>query len=300
MKLGYSPTTASVLELDDAYKLAVELGLEFVELAFELQEISAQVQPPARVIELSRATGVGTTVHLPFTDLNLASLIPKTRALAVERVQRGLDYAAAVGARCGVLHSGQNPFYHPLAVPLAENALRASLAALVASVPVALENLALSRADFVRGPDALQALTAEAGFANCFDFGHAFVEGCAEDCVDERGAQAGASAGDALITRYLDVLGDRVIHLHLHGNDGSADQHLATDEGRVPYARYAGFLNAFEGTACLEVAGGREALARSVAHIRALAATPAQVDSAFPQKAKERAEGSVEETAKPA
>ena len=276
MKLGYSPTTASVLELDDAYKLAVELELEFVELAFELQEISAQTQPPARVLALSRATGVETTVHLPFTDLNLASLIPKTRALAVERVQRGLDYAAAVGAHCGVLHSGQNPFYHPLAVPLAENALRASFAALGASVPVALENLALSRADFVRGPDALHALADEAGFANCLDFGHAFVEGCTGGYVEDD-AEGGAHSGDALIARYLDVLGDRVIHLHLHGNDGSADQHLATDEGSVPYARYAGFLNAFGGTACLEVAGGKEALARSVAHIRALTATPSQV-----------------------
>ena len=283
MKLGYSPTTASVLELDDAFELAVELELEFIELAFELQEISAQTQPPARVRELSRATGVETTVHLPFTDLNLASLIPKTRALSVERVQRGLDYAAAVGAHCGVLHSGQNPFYHPLAVPLAENALRASFAALEANVPVALENLALSRADFVRGPDALQALTVEAGFANCFDFGHAFVEGCTEDTENttentaDACSQGGTHAGDALIARYLDVLGSRVIHLHLHGNDGSADQHLATDEGSVPYTRYAGFLNAFGGTACLEVAGGKEALARSVTHIRALTAPPSQV-----------------------
>ena len=278
MKLGYSPTTASVLELDDAYRLAVELELEFVELAFELQEISAQTQPPARVLALSRATGVETTVHLPFTDLNLASLIPKTRALSVERVQRGLDYAAAVGARCGVLHSGQNPFYHPLAVPLAENALRASFAALGASVPVALENLALSRADFVRGPDTLQALADEAGFANCFDFGHAFVEGCtgAENAADAC-SEGGTRAGEALVARYLDVLGSRVIHLHLHGNDGSADQHLATDEGGVPYARYAGFLNAFGGTACLEVAGGKEALTRSVAHIRALTAMPSQI-----------------------
>ncbi len=273
MKLGYSPTTASVLELDEAFKLAFKLELDFIELAFELQEISAGTQPPARVGELSRATGVGVSVHLPFVDLNLASLIPKTRALAVERVQRGLDYAAAVGAHCGVLHSGQNPFYHPLAVPLAENALRASLAALHNNVPVALENLALSRADFVRGPEALKSLSDEAGFATCFDFGHAFVEGCAEE-----------EAGDALIEHYLDTLGCNIIHLHLHGNDGSADQHLPTDEGRVPYARHAGFLSSFEGTACLEVAGGRDALARSVKHIRSLAAGPYAQAPLAPQK----------------
>ena len=276
MKLGYSPTTASVLELDEAFGLACELELDFVELAFELQEISASTQPPARVCELSRATGVGVSVHLPFVDLNLASLVPKTRALAVERVQRGLDYAAAVGARCGVLHSGQNPFYHPLAVPLAENALRASFAALRSEVPVALENLSLSRADFVRGPEALRRLTLEAGFANCFDFGHAFVEGCTVEGCTQEGAEetGGACAGDALVENYLNVLGSSIIHLHLHGNDGSADQHLPTDEGRVPYARHAGFLGSFEGTACLEVAGGRDALERSVAHIRSLAAGP--------------------------
>ena len=289
MKLGYSPTTASVLELDEAFGLACELELDFVELAFELQEISALTQPPARVCELSRATGVGVSVHLPFVDLNLASLVPKARALAVERVQRGLDYAAAVGAECGVLHSGQNPFYHPLAVPLAENALRASFAALRSEVPVALENLSLSRADFVRGPEALQSLTLEAGFANCLDFGHAFVEGCTEGVAE---GVNGRRAGDALVESYLDVLGSSIIHLHLHGNDGSADQHLPTDEGCVPYARHAGFLRRFEGTACLEVAGGRDALARSVKHVRSLAAGPhAQTPLTPPREAEGTAKG---------
>ncbi|MBS3966980.1 MAG: sugar phosphate isomerase/epimerase, partial [Truepera sp.] len=101
MKLGYSPTTAAILNLDEAFKLAVELELHFVELAWELSEIVPQLQSEAQVRELSRATGVGTTMHLPFVDLNLASLIPAARMVAVERVQRAIDFAAAVGSSCG-------------------------------------------------------------------------------------------------------------------------------------------------------------------------------------------------------
>lgn len=257
MNLGYSPSTASVLDLEDAFKLAAELDFHFVELAWEIFEILPDAGLLERSAELSRATGVGITVHLPFVDLNLASLVPSARQNAVERVQRALEGATDLGALCGVLHTGQNALYHPLAASYAVKALEKSFADFTEIIPIAVENLALSTKDLIQGPEALRDLTERAGFHNCLDFGHAYVE-------------AGRAGERDLTERYLETLGERIIHLHVHSNDGGADQHRPLSEGTLPYHRYANFLRGFSGTVCLEVTGGAEGVRSSAQHIRTL------------------------------
>ncbi len=257
MRLGFSPITAMMLDLDASFALADELGLAFVELSADVHEIAPALQDEARVRELTRATGVGTTVHLSYIDLNLASLSPAARSTAVERSRRGLAYAHAVGATCGVLHTGFHYQRHPQVDALAHDALRSSLSALEGSdVPVVLENLCLGPNDFVRGPDALRELTLRHGMRNCFDVGHAHVEATRE--------------GEERIQAYLDALGEDVIHLHLHDNHGGRDEHLPTGAGSIDFAALRPFLKAFEGTACLEIAGGPDAVRASVAHMRSL------------------------------
>ena len=257
MNLGYSPSTASILDLEDAFKLAAELDFTFVELAWEIFEILPDAGLLARTSELSRATGIGVTVHLPFVDLNLASLVPSARQNAVQRIERALEGAADLGATCGVLHTGQNALYHPLAVSYAEQALARSFAAFTEHIPIAVENLALSSRDLVQGPEALRTLTEGSGFHNCLDFGHAYVE-------------AGGTGDAELTERYIGTLGERIIHLHIHSNDGKADQHRPLEGGTLPYHRYANFLRSFAGTVCFEVTGGEAGVRSSALHLRAL------------------------------
>ncbi len=257
MNLGYSPSTAGVLDLEDAFKLAAELDFTFVELAWEIFEILPDAGLLERTKALSQMTGVGVSVHLPFVDLNLASLVPSARQTAVERVQRALAGAAELNAICGVLHTGQNSVYHPLAVNYAMKALDKSFAEFSEVVPIAAENLALTSQDLIQGPDALRDLTERAGFHNCLDFGHAYVE-------------AGRTGERALTERYFEVLGEHIIHLHVHSNDGLTDQHRPLSEGSLPYHRYANFLRGFSGTVCLEVTGGAEGVRSSAKHLRTL------------------------------
>ncbi|HWG84516.1 MAG TPA: sugar phosphate isomerase/epimerase family protein [Deinococcales bacterium] len=264
MRLGYAASTALVLDLDDAFRLAAELELDFVELAWDLQELDPGLQPVERVRELCRATGVGTTVHLPFVDLNLASLMPGVRENSVARVQRGIDYAAEVGASCGVLHTGTVPARHPRVLGGASQALTASLRTLTPHVPVALENTALDYYDLLRGPEELETVTAAAGegFANTLDLGHAVVEGAS---TERRGLEGGLARLDS----YLSGL-TRVVHLHLHDNDGTADQHRPAGSGSLPWEAKREYLRSFPGTACLEIAGGPEGVRRSVSFLREL------------------------------
>ena len=257
MRLGFSPVTAQMLDVEAGFRLASELQLDFVELSFDLHEVVPDLQAADRVHALSRATGVGTTLHLSYVDLNLASLMPVARAAAVDRTLAGLEYAQRVGASCGVLHTGQHYLRHPQADVLAAAALDASLEAVAGSaVPIALENLALDEEAFLRTPAELRALADRHALRTCLDFGHAHVQGTRQ--------------GTDAVAAYLAALGPTVAHLHVHGNHGARDEHLASDQGTLDYAPYAAFLRDFTGTLCLEIATGADGVRASVAHLRRL------------------------------
>ena len=270
MKLGFSPFTNRLTPLDEAYRLAVDLNLDFIELAWDVMELDARTQPAREVVSLSRVTGVACTIHLPFVDLNLASLMPGVAENSVTRVQRALDYAAHVDARVGVLHTGFVPARLPILLAAGRERLLESLSRLPSTVPIALENLALGYEDLLRGPEELAGVTTAAGvdFFNTLDFGHAVMEGSVTDALEGRSA-GGLSAGHARLKDYVSGLG-RIAHLHLHDNDGSADQHLPIGRGSINFLAHAGFLAAFPGTACLEIAGDGNAVRESVTALRAL------------------------------
>ena len=249
MRLGYSPFNAE-LGYEEAFRLAAELGVD-LEVAYDLHEV-LPLPDPKSLRATGEALGVGFTLHLPFVEMNPASLVPSVRQLSEDRLKRALEFGEALGARVGVLHTGQVPVRHPLALSLAREALEKTLTALLPlPFPVALENLALSEEDLLRGPEGLRELLdrfPQYGF--CLDVGHALVE------LGPRGPFL-----------YLEALEDRLLHLHLHDNHGQKDDHLPVGAGSVPWARLAPFLKGFGGTAALEVGGGAQGVRRSLARL---------------------------------
>ncbi len=269
MKLGYSSATAGLYQLDDIFRFAYEQKFDFVELNYDTVDFLPTAQTIRQVNELQFSTGIAVSVHLPFVDLNLASLIHTIRKASVEQTLKGLDYAEAIGASCAVVHTGRIFLYQPVPLEAAFSALRQSLAELSGTtVPVALENLAVFEDGLIREPEALKLITAEAGFVNCLDFGHAHIEAC-------RPWRQGTDWGEDLIRKYITVLDTDIIHLHLCNNNGQDDLHTATTRGSISFERYADFLSTFPGTVCLEVAGGKPEVERSAGHIRSLAQVPA-------------------------
>ncbi len=264
MKLGFAPINAQILDIGQAFKLAAELELDFVELTFDLQEIEPRSQSVQNVRELIRATGIAVSVHLSFVDLNLASLMPGVRENSVTRTNRGLEYAAEVNAIVGVLHTGLIPLRHPIIMPRAREALTQSLTEITPLVPIALENLALDGYDLLRGPAELEAVTSKAGtgFGNCIDLGHALVEGCTTELHDGTGS-GGLHAGLARLESYKTGLSN-VIHLHLQDNDGSKDQHRALGTGGINWFAQREWLQGFNGSAALEINGGEAEVRQSV------------------------------------
>lgn len=272
MRLGFTPLNVQILESETAFKLAAQLGLDFIELSFDAHEILPAAQGIKLIRELTRATGVGVTVHLSYVDLNLASLFPGVRENSVARTNRGLEYAAEVGAICAVLHTGLIPMRHPMLVPFAKAKLEQSLSEIVPLVPIALENLALNGYDLLRGVAELEDITKNIGWGNCIDVGHALVEGCSTERSDGT-SNGGFEHGQARLLEYVHGLSN-VIHLHLQDNDGNADQHhtLGSVEHGVPWLLLRDWLRGFTGTINLEINDGTDGVRQSVKFIRELGA----------------------------
>lgn len=263
MTLGYSSATAGLYKLDEVFAFADELRLDFIELNFDTFDFLPSAQDVKQVLELKRATGINVTLHLPFVDLNIASLMPTIREASATQTLRGLEYAHATDASCAVLHTGHVFLYQPVPRERALEALLKSLESFRDSrVPIALENLAVFEDGLIREPEQLREITRRFGMKNCLDFGHAHIEAC-RPWRDELW-------GEDLIRKYTDILAEDVIHLHLCNNDGQADLHTATDRGSILFEAYADYFATFEGTVCLEVAGGKSEVRRSVAHVRSL------------------------------
>lgn len=251
MTFGFSPLDAELIDMEAALRLAAELSMN-LELPYDVFEAIPSLPGPAELKALGRRLGVGFTVHLPFVDLNLASLFPKSYATSLERVKDGIAFAEALGARVAVLHTGQVPGRHPLILEAARARMDEALAALTPlPLPVAVENLSLDERDLIQGPDELKALLERhPAYGFCLDFSHAFLEG-----------------GPARVKAYLERLGDRLIHLHLNDTPGDRDRHLPVGEGRLPYAELK--PKTLPETATFEVRGGAEAIQRSREAIRA-------------------------------
>ncbi|GEM49864.1 sugar phosphate isomerase/epimerase family protein [Deinococcus cellulosilyticus] len=252
MFVGYTPISANILDLDEAFRLAVELQLDFVELAYDLQEILPSSQPVQKVLELKKATGVGVTVHLPYLELNLASLFEGVRKVSVERMQQAFEYTASVDALNSVLHGGRIPERHPLIVQAAKGQLLKSLEVLKGpAIPVTLENTHINPLEFLKGKDELEEMSRFAGFGVCLDVGHALIEG-----------------GEEQIEAYWEL--SHITHLHLQDSLGLEDDHFALGRGKINWQNQKKHLEGFSGTVCLEISGTADDVRHSAAFLREL------------------------------
>ena len=250
MKLGFSPLTAG-LDYRQSFELAAELGL-FLEIAYDQHEMDPRLLGSKELAEMGRAAGVGFSLHLPFVDWNIASLVPQMQRLSLERTQRAILFGAEIGAACGVLHSGLVPLRSSEAVVYALQQLHQALGQLELAIPVAVENLGLSDADLLETPADLQALLEKhPQYGYCLDVGHALIQ-----------------RGTGGPQEYHHLLHKRLIHFHLHDNHGLEDEHLPCGSGLVNWEWVRSVLRGFAGTVALEVTGGLEGVRQSVALLR--------------------------------
>lgn len=157
--------------------------------------------------------------HAPFMDLSPGAVDDKVREVTMSRFSRMLDIAEVLKPLCIVFHSGYEKWKYALAfdlwleksletwVPLNERAKNMG-------VKIAIENI------FEDNPANLRLLMKEMSsdnFGICFDTGHCNL------------------FSSVTLGKWLDDLMPHIIELHLHDNNGSADQHMPIGDGTFDF-----------------------------------------------------------------
>jgi sugar phosphate isomerase/epimerase len=167
------------------------------------------------------------SIHAPFMDLSPAAVDSKVREATVARFNQVLEIAEILGPLAVVCHSGYEKWKYSLGIdlwlrkslefwkPLAERA--ESL-----GCKIAIENI------FENEPTNLRVLMeamSSDNFGICFDTGHCNL------------------FSTVSLDKWLDDLGEYIVELHLHDNDGTADQHYPIGDDTFNFDRFFSRLN---------------------------------------------------------
>lgn len=197
-------------------------GIDFVEIVNEGYHVldGHNCRPHLEVLE---GHGLRNIIHAPFSDINIASLNERIRRTSLEIVFETLRIAQDMGSLLVVLHPGHRSPLSGKFPKAYEKVHRRSLeeidkTARRLDVKVALENMpafpildgqTVERMfEFLDGTDLYVT----------FDVGH-------------------LNTVNGEFKHFIDTFGDRIIHVHLHDNDGKRDSHLALGEGNIPWER---------------------------------------------------------------
>lgn len=247
--LGLSTFLGPKRGLDFWIELAADLGLGAVELRAEPALAHPGKLGPRKRASLGRklsSFGLSATVHASIHGTNLASLNPILAEASLRDLLGTVDLAADLGAGIVVFHPGTLPEEYlgvDGALELARDALHRALEVAVPhaerrGVVLALENKQRGKGrDLVLTPEEHAGVLAEfPGIGACLDFGHLHTLG-----LDPH--------------RFVAVLGDKVVHVHLHDNRGEVDEHLPLGEGSLDWATCIAALEGigFRGKVVLEI-----------------------------------------------
>jgi sugar phosphate isomerase/epimerase len=171
------------------------------------------------VAEIAASTGLALSVHAPYSDLNLASLNYPIWRESVRQVLACIDGAAGLTDRVTV-HPG---YLSPMGKLLPDKVWNLQKSALTEigeyaddrGVRIFLENMGGLKEVLCRFPEEILGMiegVENIGFT--LDVGHAHTVG--------------------KVREFLRVL-PQVNHVHIHDNNGTADQHLAVGDGTIPW-----------------------------------------------------------------
>lgn len=177
------------------------------------------------------------SLHAPFCDINIASLNERIRESSVMEIINMVEYAVNMNMRTVTFHPG----LYSMAVPDMQeksvmNAKR-SLRMLDRiseeyGVTMALENMPSMPFMLGHTAEEMSFLIDGTNLPICFDVGHA-------NTVGE-------------IDKIIDALGDRIVNVHIHDNDGTADKHMTIGDGNIDFEACIKKLGRYMGNYIIE------------------------------------------------
>jgi sugar phosphate isomerase/epimerase len=173
--------------------------------------------------------GLKYSVHAPFADINIASPSKPLLKAMLKRLKESISYASTLNAYMWVFHPGLKTgvsMFYP-GMDWRQNLKTTRLLLKIAGdygVKIAIENvpepypfLMKSVEDFTK---FYEEINEDIGLV--FDVGHANL--------------------NRQIERFLTVFKDKIVHMHVHDNNGKGDQHLGIGLGNIDWKKVANLL----------------------------------------------------------
>ncbi len=179
-----------------------------------------------RLVRVLSEQKIDVTLHGPYMDLSPGGLDAKVKGVTLERIWKTMELAVLFRPKTVVFHPGFDPWrfegYQDLWL---KNSIEAwkpvAREAEEIGTTIAVENV------FEEEPHTLRSLIEgvdSPNFRCCFDTGHYFV------------------FGKAPLPLWFDLLGEFIVEVHLHDNDGARDDHLPLGEGEMDFAEFFDLL----------------------------------------------------------
>lgn len=196
---------------------------------------------------INETTSLELTLHLPFSDMNLAGLNKSIRTEVIRQMKHYITLAANY-INLAVIHPG---YLSPYGAQVPQEAYLTNLASIQEicdfaadfGILIAVENMPDLPKIFGKYPDEMLEMLESIGSHNVgftFDVGHANTVG--------------------LVNDFLDLLADRISHVHIHDNMGKKDEHLPLGKGTIDWKQVMGKLSGYKGIFVTEMGSLEEGI----------------------------------------
>jgi sugar phosphate isomerase/epimerase len=177
------------------------------------------------------------SIHAPFNDINIASLNESVREMSVIELIKIMNMASELDIKTVTIHPG---LYSMVVSGLEDRSIMAAKRSLrtldrmaqECGVRLCVENMPGFKFFLGQTAEQMSELLEGTNLPICLDIGHANTTG--------------------QLNEIIDVLGSRIMNVHIHDNDGKQDQHLTIGEGTVDFDDCLKRLSSYGGRYIIE------------------------------------------------
>jgi sugar phosphate isomerase/epimerase len=191
-----------------------------------------------RLREIKRSTDILYTVHAPILNMDIAASNTRFRELSTRLIMESILHAYEIEAKLVVVHPGlHSPLQH-LVPQINWDLNKESLRKIIIygknlGVTITVENMPANTPCFLQRVEEFQELANEdLQLFITLDVGHA-------NTVSQ-------------LQTFLEFMKDRILHIHLHDNNGSNDDHMVVGTGTTDWRLLRSYLDLKKITAVVE------------------------------------------------
>jgi sugar phosphate isomerase/epimerase len=267
LTVGVSSTLYLNLTLSQIVEKLAEYGYSSLEVWADVPQKWSEdfdKKEQRKLADTLESFGFQSSIHAPIWDINLASHITSFRNVSINQIKWSMDLAQNLGSKLMVLHPGHMPPYLSIA-PLREKCKMNfvdSLQNLIdysleTGVPIGLENIPLNLCFCYTLEHLIEYVNSFENLNVTLDIPHAYM---IEKFLQLLEPQKASTSPEERIAEAVKKLGERIINIHLHDNDGSWDQHKVPGKGTInfkPIMKALKEIN-YNGLITLEIYGEKD------------------------------------------